>query len=58
VLEGCFLHALDRYILQSIWEEKDLMAFFGEIVELLQPLQPLVVFLHRPNLRLSYEKAF
>lgn len=21
VLEGCFLHALDRYILQSIWEE-------------------------------------
>ncbi|NLL48371.1 MAG: hypothetical protein GX249_07290 [Firmicutes bacterium] len=35
-----------------------MMAFFGEIVELLQPLQPLVVFLHRPNLRLSYEKAF
>lgn len=58
VLEGCFLHALDRYLLQSSWSEREIRGFYGEIIELLSDIDPLVVFLYRPNLRFSFEKAF
>ena len=58
VLEGCFLHTLDRYLLQSAWDEREIRGYFMEIMELIKGLNPLIVFLYRPNLRLSFEKAF
>ncbi|HKM34066.1 MAG TPA: hypothetical protein VJY54_04915 [Lachnospiraceae bacterium] len=58
ITEGCFLHSLDRYLLESIWDEKEIEDFYQQIIEILRPLNPLIVFLYRPNIKMSYEKAF
>lgn len=58
VTEGCLLHAMDRYLIESSWNEKEISNYFEEIIEIIKPLNPLIVFLHRPNLKLSFEKAF
>ncbi|SFN25811.1 hypothetical protein [Proteiniclasticum ruminis] len=58
ILEGCFLHALDRYLIGSVWTEKEIDAYFVEIGKILEPLHPFFVFLHREDLRQSFEKAF
>lgn len=58
VLEGCFLHSLDRYILQSAWNEVQICNYFNEIVNILLPLNPIVIYLYRPDIKRSFEKAF
>ncbi|HAW69957.1 MAG TPA: hypothetical protein DHD79_12440 [Firmicutes bacterium] len=58
VMEGCLLHSVDRYLLQSVWDAEQIMNYFGQILEIIQPLNPLIVFLHRPDLKASFEKAF
>lgn len=58
VMEGCLLHSVDRYLLQSVWDAEQIINYFAQIVEIIKPLNPLIVFLHRPDLRASFEKAF
>jgi hypothetical protein len=58
VTEGCFLHAYDRYFIHSVWNEDDIVAYSSQVLEAIKELNPVLVFLHRPNLRKSLEKAF
>lgn len=58
ITEGCFLHAIDRYLLESVWSREEMICYFKEVVALLEPLNPLFVFVHRPDIRRSLEKAF
>jgi hypothetical protein len=58
ITEGCFLHTLDRYLLESVWKEEQIIKYFQQILEIIRPLNPLIVFLHRPDIKLSFEKAF
>jgi hypothetical protein len=58
VTEGCFLHAYDRYIIHSLWNEDDIVTYSSQVVEIINELNPLLVFLYRPDLRKSLEKAF
>lgn len=58
VTEGCFLHAYDRYFVHSIWNESEITAYYSQVLDVLHELNPTLVFLHRPNLRKSLEKAF
>lgn len=58
IMEGCFLHQIDRYLISSIWTEKEISGYYAEIVEILRPLQPLYVFLWRKDLRESFQLAF
>lgn len=58
VTEGCLLHAYDRYFIHSYWNEKDIDAFYAQVLEVIKPLNPTIVFLYRPDLRKSLEKAF
>lgn len=58
VMEGCFLHSLDRYLLQSAWDEVQIINYFNELMEIIMSLNPLIIFLYRPDIKLSFEKAF
>ncbi len=58
VTEGCFLHAYDRYFIHSAWDENDIVAYCSQVLDVIDALNPVIVFLHRPDLRKSLEKAF
>jgi hypothetical protein len=58
ITEGCFLHAYDRYFIHSPWNEDDIVTYSSQVVEIIKELDPVIVFLHRPDLRKSLEKAF
>lgn len=58
VTEGCFLHAYDRYFIHSIWNEEAIVAYCSQVVDVISELNPVIVFLYRPDLRKSLEKAF
>lgn len=58
VTEGCLLHAYDRYFIDSLWSDNDIAGYYAQVIEAIRPLDPLIVFLYRPDLRSSLEKAF
>jgi hypothetical protein len=58
VTEGCLLHAYDRYFIHSLWNENDIVAYYSQVLEVINELNPIIVFLYRPDLRKSLEKAF
>lgn len=58
VTEGCLLHAYDRYFIHSSWTEHEIDSYYAQVLEVIQELNPLIVFLYRPDLRKSLEKAF
>jgi hypothetical protein len=58
VTEGCFLHAYDRYFIHSFWNEDDIVTYYSKVLEVINELNPILVFLYRPALRKSLEKAF
>jgi hypothetical protein len=58
ITEGCFLHAYDRYFIHSLWDEKDVITYYEQVLEVIDELDPIIVFLYRPDLRKSLEKAF
>lgn len=58
VTEGCLLHAYDRYFIHSLWNDDDIAGYHSQVLEILNELKPVIVFLYRPDLRKSLEKAF
>ena len=58
ITEGCLLHAYDRYFIHSIWDEDEMLAYYAQVMAILDELDPIIVFLHKPDLRKSLEKAF
>lgn len=58
IMEGCLLHQLDRYLLQSIWSINEIRKYYTLVIEILKPLNPIVIFLYRPNIKNSFLKAF
>jgi hypothetical protein len=58
ITEGCLLHAYDRYFIHSSWKENEMLAYYAQVLEVLDELDPIIVFLYRPDLRKSLEKAF
>ena len=58
ITEGCLLHQYDRYFIHSIWTDQEITAYYAQVIEMLREADPFIVFLHRPDLRKSLEKAF
>lgn len=58
VTEGCFLHAYDRYFIHSPWDDNEIAAYYSQVLDAIHELDPIIVFLYRPDLRKSLEKAF
>lgn len=58
ITEGCLLHAYDRYFIHSLWNENDIVTYYADVLDAISELNPIVVFLNRPDLRKSLEKAF
>jgi hypothetical protein len=58
VTEGCLLHAYDRYFIHSPWNENEIVTYYSQVLESIEELNPILVFLYRPDLRKSLEKAF
>jgi len=58
VTEGCFLHAYDRYFIHSLWNDDDIATYSSQVLDVINELNPVLVFLYRPDLRKSLEKAF
>ena len=58
ITEGCLLHAYDRYFIHSLWDENDILTYYADALDVISELNPIVIFLNRPDLRKSLEKAF
>jgi len=58
ITEGCLLHAFDRYFIHTIWTEAEIRSYYDQVIDVLRELNPVIVFLYRPDLRASLEKAF
>ncbi len=58
VTEGCLLHAYDRYFVHSCWDDSAIQTYYNQVLESIRDLEPVVVFLYRPDLKNSLEKAF
>jgi hypothetical protein len=58
ITEGCFLHAYDRYFIHSIWNDDEIAVYCAQVLETIEKLNPVIVLLHRSDLRNSLEKAF
>lgn len=58
VIEGCYLHTLDRYLLQCAWSHERIVDFLRKIAVTLSPLQPLLVLLYREDIFASYDVEF
>ena len=58
ITEGCLLHAYDRYFIHSCWNEDEIQDYYVQVLEVLDELDPIIVYLHKPDLRTSLEKAF
>ena len=58
ITEGCFLHTLDRYLLESVWNADQIIDYYREILDIIKPLNPLIIFLYRPDIKQSFEQAF
>lgn len=58
VTEGCLLHAYDRYFIHSLWNDDEIVAYFEQVLDVIKGLNPVIIFLYRPDLRISLEKAF
>lgn len=58
ITEGCLLHAYDRYFIHSLWDENEIFRYYSQVIGIIADLNPLIVFLHRPDLRKSLENAF
>jgi hypothetical protein len=52
------LHAYDRYFIHSLWNEDDIITYSSQVSEVIHELDPILVFLYRPDLQKSLEKAF
>lgn len=58
ITEGCFFHTIDRYLLESVWTTEQICDYFHQVIDILEPLHPLIVFVYRSELRKSFEEAF
>lgn len=58
ITEGCLLHAYDRYFVRSVWDEDQIYDYYHEVLKIIGSLNPLIIFLYRPDIRASFEKAF
>jgi len=58
ITEGCLLHAYDRYFAHSVWNEDQIQDYYKKVLQVIESLNPLIIFLHRPDIRASFEKAF
>ncbi len=58
ITEGCLLHSIDRYLLISAWEDEQILQYFAEVMKILAPLNPLIVFLCKSDLKSSFEAAY
>ena len=58
ITEGCLLHAYDRYFIHSLWNENEIVTYYADVLDAISELNPIVVFLNRPDLRKSLENAF
>ena len=54
ITEGCFLHAYDRYFIHSLWDINDIVTYYAQVLEVINDLNPIIVFLYRPRCNLHH----
>ncbi len=58
LMEGCFYQSIIRYFFASPYTEEQIKAYYSQVLEILKPLRPTLVFLYRPQVRESFQQAF
>lgn len=58
VMEGCFYQSIVRYFFSSCYTEDQIKAYHSQVLEILNPLNPLLVFLYRVEVKNSLHEAF
>lgn len=58
VMEGCLLHMMDRFLLESVWNSEQIEEFYLQIIKIIEHLNPFIIFLYRPDIQKSFEEAF
>ncbi len=58
VMEGCFYQSIVRYFFSSCYSEEQIKYYHSQVLEILDPLKPLIVFLYRAEVKKSLQEAF
>ncbi len=58
IMEGCFYQSIIRYLFASCYTEDQIKAYHREVLEILKPLRPTLVFLYRSQVKESFQQAF
>ncbi len=58
IMEGCFYQSIIRYFFASNYTEDQIKAYYSEVLEILKPLRPTLVFLYRSQVKESFQQAF
>ncbi|MFP4479147.1 MAG: hypothetical protein ACLFPM_06915, partial [Candidatus Izemoplasmatales bacterium] len=58
IMEGCLFQAIIRYFFNSPLSREEIKKYYQEVFKILEPVSPHIIFLNRPNVRESFEKAF
>jgi len=58
LMEGCFYQSIIRYFFASHYTEEQIKTYYSQVLEILKPLHPTLVFLYRPQVKESFQQAF
>jgi hypothetical protein len=58
LMEGCLYQSIIRYFFSSPLSRQEIIDYYLELMKLLAPVNPHIIFLYRPNVKESFEKAF
>lgn len=58
IMEGCFYQSIIRYLFASCYSEEQIKAYYNQVLEILKPLKPAIIFLYRAEVKKSFQQAF
>lgn len=58
VMEGCLFEMTIRYLFESSLDEKEILAFYRRIFDVIRPLHTTLVFLHTQHVKVTLNQAF
>ena len=58
VMEGCLYQNIIRYFLPGNYPKESIIKYYGKLMKILEPANPHIIHLYRPNVAASFKKAF
>lgn len=58
LMEGCLFENIMRYFFKSHYTKDKIIAYYDELIKILEPANSTIIFLYRPDVEANLRKAF